>query len=104
MVQDTKRLQLQTLLEGVLGSSNVYFQPPDNVQMLYPCIVYRRDSAVTEFADNSPYSHTKRYQVMAIDRDPDGGLHDKIANLPLCMFDRFYTADNLNHDVFNMYF
>lgn len=96
------RLELQALLEEL--APNVYFQPPANVQMQYPCIVYKRDYAQTRFADNSPYSHTKRYMVTVIDRDPDSAIPDQVAALPLCIFNRFYTADNLNHDVFNLFF
>jgi hypothetical protein len=102
--QLTSRLQLQNLFETLLGSRNVYFQPPANVQMQYPCIVYELDTVESLFADNKPYRHTKRYQVTVIDSDPDSGLPDKIAELPLCSFQRHYTADNLNHDVFNLFF
>lgn len=83
---------------------NVYFQPPENIKLTYPCIVYRRDSANTQFADNRPYRNKKRYQVMVIDQDPDSPIPDKVADLPLCTFDRHYTAEYLNHDVFNLYF
>lgn len=98
------RLQLQSLLEELLESPNVYFQPPTNVRMQYPCIVYERDKAATEFADNSPYRHTKRYQVTVIDPNPDSLIPDRIASLPMCLFERFYTVDNLNHDVYNLFF
>lgn len=104
MAPDTKRLSIQTLLEELLGSRNVYFQPPANVQMVFPCIVYHRDYAYTEHADDIPYIHCKRYLVTAISADPDSGLYDKLAALPKSMFNRFYTADNLNHDVFRVYF
>lgn len=96
------RLQLQSLLEGI--TEHVYFQPPTNVQLQYPCIIYERDNAESEFANNSTYHYTKRYMVTAIDRDPDSSLHDKLAALPLCTFNRFFTADDLNHDVFNLFF
>lgn len=99
-----QRLDLHALLISILGSNNVYFQPPPNVQMIYPCIVYRRDDIDTDFADNVPYSKRKRYQVTVIDRDPDSEIPDKVLDLPTCIFDRFYTADNLNHDVFKLYF
>lgn len=99
-----KRLELQTLLEGVLGSRNVYFQPPSNVQMSYPCIVYALDNAKTDFADNSPYSRAKRYQVTVIDRNPDTLIPDDIAQLPLSNMNRIFTADNLHHYVFDLYF
>jgi hypothetical protein len=98
------RLQLQALLESILDSENVYFQPPNNIQMQYPCIVYTRDQATTAFADNDPYRYTKKYQVTVIDRDPDGIIPDKVASLPMCVHQRFFTADNLNHDVFNLFF
>lgn len=99
-----QRLDLQTLLEAVLGSSNVYFQPPANVQMVYPCIVYNRDDINTLFADNAPYRLMKRYSVTVIDRDPDSLIHERVASLPLCLFNRFFTAGNLNHDVFILHF
>ena len=86
--------------EGV----KVYFQPPPNLEMTYPCIRYERDSAETQFASNRPYRYTKRYQVMVIDRNSDSPIPDKIAALPMCTFDRWYAAENLNHDVFNLFF
>ena len=98
------RLDLQTLLEQLLGSRNVYFQPPPSLQMEYPCIVYKRDDARTIFADNSPYKHERRYQVIVVDRNPDSNIPLKVAGLPKCTFNRFYTANNLNHDVFNLFF
>lgn len=105
------RLQLQTLLENLLVTSEtpdvtlkVYFQPPANVQMVYPCIVYQREARRTEFAGNAPYKDHKRYMVTVIDSDPDSVIPDKVAALPLCTYDRFFVAENLNHDVFSLYF
>jgi hypothetical protein len=82
----------------------VYFQPPDNLVMQFPCIVYQRYIAKTDFADGQPYIHTKRYQVTVIDADPDSLIPDKVAALPLCLHNRFFVVDNLNHDVFNLYY
>jgi hypothetical protein len=96
------RLDLHKLLLGISG--NVYFQPPATIELVYPCIIYKRDFESTEFADNGPYKRKKRYQVTVIDRNPDSPIPDKIADLPLCVYDRFYTADNLNHDVYNLFF
>lgn len=98
------RLELQTLLEDLLGTRNVYFQPPANVQMEYPCILYKRDAADSQFAGNTPYRYTKRYQVTYISQDPDSEIPDKIAALPMCVFDRHYAVRNLNHDVFSLFF
>lgn len=84
--------------------SRVYFQPPSNLEMQFPCIVYNRDSADTEFAGNKPYRYTKRYEVTIIDRDPDSPIPDKVAALPQCTHSSTFAVDNLNHDVFNLYF
>lgn len=98
----TDRSDLQTILVALCN--NVYFQPPASISMSYPCIVYRRDDENTDFADNRPYKNKKRYQVTVIDQNPDSDIPDKVAALPMCSYDRFYAADNLNHDVYNLFF
>jgi hypothetical protein len=98
------RLELHELLRTLLGTGNVYFQPPPNVLMTYPCIVYNLDDIDTDFANDKPYNRHKRYSVTVIDRNPDSSLPDVIGNLPLCTFDRFYAADNLNHYVFRLFY
>lgn len=99
-----QRLDLQELLVEILDSDNVYFQPPNNVEMKFPCIVYHRESIDSTWADNSPYSLDNRYSITVIDRDPDSEVPDKIAALPKCAYDRFFIADNLNHNVFRLFF
>lgn len=96
------RAQLQAKLELIVP--NVYFQPPTNVEMVYPAVVYERAKANTEYADNEPYTITKQYQLQLISRDPDESAFNAIAALPQCVHERFFVADNLNHDVFNIYF
>lgn len=72
--------------------------------MVYPCIIYKRDDVSALHANNETYRYTQRYQVTYIDRKPDSLIPGKIGRLPLCVYDRFYVADNLNHDVFNLYY
>lgn len=98
------RLELQSILENILGSGNVYFQPPETIKINYPCIVYKRSYEKINFADNKPYNNTKRYLVTVIDRDPDSNIPDKISKLPMTMFDRHMTLNGLNHDIYNLYF
>jgi len=99
-----QRLDLHALLIDVSEIDNVYFQPPPSVLMQYPCIVYKRDYELVNHADDLVYKRRKRYMVTVIDRNPDSGIPDKIAELPMCTYDRFYTADNLNHDVYKLFF
>jgi hypothetical protein len=99
-----QRLELQELLEQVLGTRHVYFQQPATKDMQYPCIVYSMDNARTEFAGNLPYMYSKRYQVTVIHDDPDSDIPDKVAMMQYALFNRHFTANNLHHSVFTLYF
>ncbi len=94
------RLDLQAMLEELLGSRNVYFQPPASVKMQYPAIVYSRNKIRNDHADDSVYRQLLEYEVTVIDFDPDSEIVMKVSRLPRCSFERHYTADKLNHDVF----
>lgn len=98
------RLDLQAMLEDLLGSRNVYFQPPASVKMQYPAIVYSRKSFGNTHANDSVYRQLPEYQVTVIDRDPESPITQKVSVLPYCRFDRRYTADGLNHDVFSLHY
>ena len=98
------RLDLQALLEDLLGSRNVYYQPPESVKMNYPAIVYALEDIENTFADDGVYLSNRRYGVTVIDIDPDTSLVQKVTNLPMSRFDRHFKKDNLNHYIFNVYF
>lgn len=98
------RTDLQTLLETLLGSNKVYFQPPSTITMIYPCIVYQRSDIDTKYANNNPYALKKQYTVTVIEKNPDSIIPDKVAQLESCMFDRHYVVDNLYHDSFILFY
>ena len=98
------RLELQSKFEDVLGSRNVYFQPPSSVRMQYPAIVYSRKDIEGRFANDKIYRKLLCYEAILIDKNPDSEFIDKILDLPYCSFDRHYEADNLNHDVFTIFY
>lgn len=98
------RLELQTLLEDILGSEEVYYQPPESVRMSYPAIVYSLSERRTRYAGNGSYIQNNIYNVTVIYRDPDSELPNAIAQLPMCRHDRHYVADNLYHDTFTLCF
>lgn len=100
----SKRTDLQDLLESILGSRQVYFQPPATVSMSYPAIVYSLNRIDNEHADDLAYMQSRSYSVILIDKNPDSEFADKLAKLPLCRFDRPYKKDNLNHYVFTLYY
>ena len=98
------RLDLQTKLETLLGNQNVYYQPPASVRMNYPAIVYSRSNIENRHADDDVYMQAYFYEVIVIDEDPDSEVVENVSKLPGCRFDRHYTSDNLNHDVFTLYY
>lgn len=98
------RLDLQTKLETLLGNQNVYYQPPASVRMNYPAIVYSRSNIENRHADDDVYMQAYFYEVIVIDEDPDSEVVENVSKLSGCRFDRHYTSDNLNHDVFTLYY
>lgn len=99
-----RRLELQILLEEILGSRNVYFSPPESVKLKYPCIIYDKEDEIIRHADDIPYKRDDIYEVTVIDRNPDSDIPDKIAELPSCRFVRSFTSDNLSHHVYRLAF
>lgn len=98
------RAELSEILHTLLGSDAVYFQPPPTIEMVYPCIVYRLDDITSFHADNVLWKKDRAYLITVIDRDPDSAIPDKILEIPKTKFDRFYTADRLNHFVYKVFF
>jgi len=99
-----QRLKFQELLVSLLGSNNVYFQPPSTIRMRYPCIIYSRESKDEKFADDMLYFGKTRYMVTIIDPNPDSLIPNLISTIPLSTFNKHFVVDNLNHDVFLIYY
>lgn len=99
-----RRIELHKMLIDLLGSKNVYFQPPESIKMKYPCIIYKLDNINTTYADDMPYLHKRRYSITVIDRDPDSVIRDKVTHLKTSNFERAYVSDNLYHSVFNIFY
>lgn len=107
---DNRRLALHTLLCSIVnkkesdGDEHVYFDPPTSVKMRYPAIRYARKKIEKVYANNSVYRKLIPYEVVLIDNNPDSDLIDKLLSLPYCEHDRHYKAENLNHDIFTIYY
>ena len=100
----SNRLKLHELLCETLGSRQVYFQPPESVQMKYPAIVYSRNRIDNEHANDGVYMQSPSYSITVIDKNSDSEIVERVSRLPMCRFDRRFTADNLNHDTFTVYY
>lgn len=100
------RTELQTELEKVIGSKNVYFQPPESLKMKYPCIVYEVSGMSVKLADDKKYNKYMRYQIMYITKEPDTQpMIEKILDgFKYIMYSRHFIIDSLHHDVFDLYY
>ena len=97
------RPDLQKMFEDLLGTRNVYFQPPSNLEMHYPCIRYCLRTIDTDKANDKPYKLDKSYEVTYIDEDPDNEMAEKLAMLPFCTMVRSYVYDGLNCYVYTIH-
>lgn len=100
------RIQLHEELKTLLGSSYVYFQPPETIKMKYPCFVYNTEPGGVRHADNLMYIYDARYTLTYITREPD---HIDMVKRVLRTFemidhDRSFVNDNLYHEVFDLYY
>lgn len=98
------RLKLQSLLEELLGSKNVYYRAPESGKMSYPAIKYSKQTIKKDCANDKAYSMKDCYQLIVIAKLPDHPVIKKLLALPYCSYDRYYVSDNLNHDVLTLYY
>lgn len=99
-----RRLNLHQILKNILGSDEVYFQPPSSTYLSYPCIIYERSGIDTKKADNFNYIKIVKYTITLIGSNPESSIINDILDIPTCVYDRFYTYNGLNHDVFSLYY
>lgn len=100
----SNRLDLHELLCEILGSRNVYYDPPETVKLHYPAIVYERSNINNRYANNGVYLQTDSYTVTVISKDADIDCVRTLSKLPMCKFDRPFIANNLHHYVFTIYY
>lgn len=97
------RLELQNMLEDILGSDRVYYQPPATLRMKYPCIRLENQAMSLQHANNAPYVMHDRYRIIFMSTDPESPIPKKIAALPGVRAAQPYDADNLHHWPFEIW-
>ena len=100
-----RRLQLHEELCTILGTRNVYFQPPESVKLEYDCIVYSINNREDLRADDRHYRNLIRYEVILMYRDPDSELPEQLLNgFTYISHQRHFTSDNVHHDVYTLFY
>lgn len=105
-----QREKLQDILSAIDGVAKVYYQPPSKEKLVYPCILYSLNGYDTKYSNGLRYLTWPSYSLILVDRNPESMIQKSIMDLgsiePSCCvrFDRFYTAENLNHWAYTLYF
>lgn len=89
----------------VSANERVYFQPPSNHVMHYPCFVYQLERGMSERADGKPYTIYDQYQVTYISRNPDNEelRSSMLYGFDHCSFETRIPIDGLYQDNFRVY-
>ena len=95
---------LRSIVKQRCGSENVYYQPPANLRMKYPCICYELAKIRNRDADGQVYRQTFHYTVTVIDTKPDSEMTAAMSLLSKASHDRNFISDNLYHDVFSVWY
>ena len=98
------RLELQSKLEEILGSSNVYYQAPPNTGMKYPCIIYKFNNYNRMDADNKPYILSGNWTITHIYKSiKNDTIKETMINSFLgCSFDRRIVSDGVYNDYYTL--
>jgi hypothetical protein len=91
------------VLRDISGVGSVWIDPPPSTELVYPAILLETDRGDTKFADDKPYVFFQGYSLKVISYDQDATVLDAVKNLPRCVYNRHYVADNLHHDVFTIF-
>ena len=100
MKRDDIQKMLEEFQEAFNETPHVYFQPPDNVKMSYPCFVYSYSDVDVVYANDGPYLKHEEYDVKYITKKADPSMFDSLLGLQSMRFDRHYTYDGLHHYAF----
>lgn len=98
-----QRLALQAKLREI--APRAWYQKPPANQMSYPCFVYKSIEPKVVYANNHGYIKIPGYEVLYISKTEDDEIMDRmIEAFSYCSVGRKYTADQLYHYPFTIYY
>lgn len=95
-----------------IGINHVYFEPPADIVMEYPCLRIKRATISTRSADNRIYKKDDAFDLIWISRLPDDemshtlldGSDEVDAPFVKIRHIRHYVADGMHHDQYKLYY
>lgn len=98
-----KRLELAIKLEDFCP--NCYYQPPSDITMKYPCIIYNKDTPLQSNANDFNYISIDKYILTIVEYKADTGVAEKIRDaFRTARISQKYIADRLHHTKIELYF
>lgn len=105
MASSQNRLKLHKELKELLGNANVYFQPPENVKIKYPCIIYSKNAPRTRSSENKTYLVFDYYEIQLIEREAETDMDAKMLDhFSMIRVGRKYVYENLYHTTYSLYY
>lgn len=96
------RLTLHQKLVDILGSGNVYYNPPESQKMNFPCIVYNLSYIEQVHADNKKYIDYTTYKITVVSKTPDHPAIRGVLDLPMTKFSANFTKNGFYHTVMTL--
>jgi hypothetical protein len=100
---DEERLILQAKLEEVFPECGIFYNPPSNLLLEKPCIVYTLNKLDSTTANNLTYQTGALFQVTVLSNTP--GLLDvdrMLKELPMSTHIRTFISEGIVNDIFRV--
>jgi len=99
---EQKRIKFHNKLLSILPGVKIYYNPPDNIKIQYPAIIYKDSSIKSVRADNIKYITSPGYKVTYISSNPiDPNISILLKNLNMLEYSNSYYLNNNKYTVFN---
>ena len=100
--------ELRDILQEIIGPDGyVYYNPETSIKLKYDCFILERNNTYSIRADNKPYQKTPRWTITHICRDArdiDILIDKMLETFMWCEHETSFKSNNLEHNVFNLYF
>lgn len=88
-----------SVLKEIVGD-NIYFNPPSNLKIQYPCCVCSINDILNKNADDEVYNQNVRYDCTLITKNVNDPLLKELSKINTFRYSRHYVVDGLHHYAF----
>lgn len=101
---ERRRRQLHQKLLDFTGHPAFYQAPTSpNLNLTYPCTIYKLQTIENDSADDMNYILKRRYQITYVTKDPCDPLIDEyLLAFKQIRHSNHFTSDNLHHHIYDL--